>query len=159
MSNDAEIRRQILWLLNSENAHATFEAAIDGLPAGLRGVRPAELPHSVWELVEHLRIAQWDIVEFTLDPQHPSPAWPEGYWPPQAAPAGEEQWQHSVEQFRADLQRMAAIVSDPARNLLAPLDGKPGGPTVMREALLLSDHNAYHIGQIVLVRRLLHAWR
>jgi hypothetical protein len=134
-----------------------FDKAIAGLPPALRGARPPGVPHTPWRLLEHLRIAQWDILEFTRDPRHVSPPWPEGYWPASDAPPDDGAWDQSVAAFRTDLQAMQDLVGNPATDLFAPLPHGQG-QTALREALLVADHNAYHLGQMVVVRRLLGAW-
>jgi hypothetical protein len=148
----------VLKLLRGGNAHVAFEDALNELPAGLRGVKPANLPFSAWGLLDHLRIAQWDIVEFSINPKHVSPAWPDGYWPEGDAPPSDAAWKKSVQQFRRDLDRMQALVAHPRTDLYAPIP-HGDGQTILREALLVADHNAYHLGQLVLVRRLLGAWK
>ena len=151
------LRDQVVELLGSNHAHANFDAAVRDFPAALRGKKVSKAPHTAWQLLEHLRIAQWDIVEFSRNPKHVSPPWPEGYWPPTPAPPDEKAWDKSVRRFRADLKAMQKLVADPAIDLFAPL-AHGDGQTLLREALLLADHNAYHIGQLVLLRRLLGAW-
>jgi hypothetical protein len=123
----------------------------------LRGRKPRAAQHTAWQLLEHLRIAQWDILEFSRKPKHVSPAWPDGYWPATPAPPDEAAWDKSVRRFRADLKAMQKLVANPASDLFAPLP-HGDGQTLLREALLLADHNAYHVGQLVLLRRLLGAW-
>jgi len=145
-------------LLLGENAHLNFDKAVAGLPAKLRGTRPKGSPYSVWELVEHLRIAQHDILEFSRDPKHVSPSWPSGYWPKTAAPPSAAAWAKSIRGFRADLQAMAKLVASPATDLFAKIP-HGDGQTVLREALLAADHNSHHIGQLILLRRLLGAWK
>jgi hypothetical protein len=127
------------------------------LPAELRGRKPAGVPHTPWRLLEHMRIAQWDILEFSRNPRHVSPKFPDGYWPEGDAPPDEAAWDRSVAAFRADLKAMQELVADPATDLFAPL-AHGEGQTVLREALLVADHNAYHLGQMVVVRRALGAW-
>jgi hypothetical protein len=158
-SNDPRepLRAHLLELLGGGHAHLTFDKAIAGLPAGLRGVRPAGLPHSPWRLLEHLRLAQWDILRFTIDPAHVSPEFPAGYWPSGDAPPDADAWERSASAFRADLKAMMDLVADPSTDLFTPL-AHGQGQTVLREALLAADHNAYHLGQLVTVRRLLGAW-
>lgn len=153
---NAALRDHVVKLLEGGHAHATFEAAIKGLPASLRGRAPKALPYSPWQLLEHMRIAQWDILEFSRDREHQSPAWPDGYWPRQTKP-DESAWRKSVNQFRRDLKAMEALVADPATDLFARIPWGDG-QTVLREALLVADHNAYHLGELVVVRRLLDAW-
>ena len=157
MDKDKALREHLEYLLRGGGAHLDFEAAVADLPAELRGARPAGVPHSPWRLLEHLRIAQWDILEFSRNPRHVSPAFPEGYWPRGDAPPDADAWDRSVAAFRADLRAMQDLVADPATDLLAPLPHGQG-QTVLREALLVADHNAYHLGQLVVVRRLLGAW-
>lgn len=153
-SGDDVVRQHLLELLRGGSAHVDFEKAIGGLPAKLRGAKPAGQPHTAWRLLEHLRIAQRDILDFTRDARHPSPPWPEGYWPEGDAPPDAKAWDRSARQFRADLKAMQKLVADPATDLLAPIPHGQG-QTVAREAMLLADHNAYHIGQLAFLRRLL----
>jgi hypothetical protein len=153
----AALREHVLYLLRGGGAHLDFEKAVAGLPPELRGVRPAGVPHSPWRLLEHLRLAQWDILEFSRNPRHVSPPFPEGYWPQGDAPPDAAAWDRSADGFRADLRAMQALVADPASDLFTPF-AHGQGQTLLREALLVADHNAYHLGQLVMVRRLLGAW-
>jgi len=155
--NDAALREHVLNLLREGHAHATFEKAVKGLPVELQGKVPKGAEHSPWQLLEHLRIAQLDILEFSRDAKHQSPKWPEGYWPKEKAPADEKTWDKSVRAFKKDLKAMCALVEDPKTDLFAKIP-HGDGQTILREALLAADHNAYHVGQLVLVRRLLKAW-
>ena len=157
MNTDRTLRDHLLYLLRGEGAHLDFEAAIADLPAGLRGGKPAGLPHTPWRLLEHMRIAQWDILEFSRNPQHVSPKFPDGYWPKGDAPPEASAWDRSVAGFRADLRAMQELVANPATDLFAPIPHGQG-QTILREALLVADHNAYHLGQLVTIRRLLGAW-
>ncbi len=152
------LREHILYLLGGGGAHAGFEDAVKGLPAGLRGTVPHGAPHSAWELLEHMRLAQWDILEFTRNPKHVSPEWPAGYWPATPAPPRDTSWQQSLQQFRADLKAMEDLVRDPQTDLFAKIPHGEG-QTILREALLTADHNAYHLGELVFLRRLLGAWK
>ena len=146
-------------LLGGRGAHLDFEQAIAGLPENLHGARPAGVPHTPWRLLEHLRIAQWDILQFCRGPAHVSPVFPSGYWPTGDAPPDARAWVRSADAFRADLKAMQELVSDPATDLFAPIQHGEGRQTVLREAaLLVADHNAYHLGQLVVVRRALGAW-
>ncbi len=156
--HDRELREHLVKLLEGGNAHTTFDDAVAKLPPDSRGKKPRGLPYSPWMLLEHLRIAQWDILEFSRDREHKSPEWPGGYWPSTAAPANDAAWTKSVRQFRADLKAMQDLVSDPATDLHAQI-AWGDGQTILREALLVADHNAYHIGELVVVRRLLGAWK
>lgn len=158
MTNDKVLRNHLLVLLEGEEAHLNFEAAVKDLPAELRGKRPKGAAHSPWELLEHMRIAQWDILEFVRNANHVSPEFPSGYWPSTAAPPNEKAWEKSVNAFRADLKAMAKLVANESTDLLAPIP-HADGKTILREVLLVADHNAYHLGQLVLSRRLLGAWQ
>src|SRR5579871_4410497 len=158
MSHDASLRKQLVSLLTEANAHATFDDAVKDMPADLRGKTPKGAEHSPWQLLEHLRIAQWDILEFSRDAKHTSPEWPSGYWPASPEPPDDKAWDNSIRAFRKDLQAMCDLVSDPATDLYGKIP-HGDGQTILREALLVADHNAYHIGQLVLVRRLLGAWK
>lgn len=159
MSTDqvASLREHLLYLLQGGGAHVGFDKAIADLPAELRGKKAPNMPHTPWRLLEHMRIAQWDILEFTRNPGHVSPPWPKGYWPAGDAPADAGAWDRSVAAFQADLQAMQDLVADPKTDLFTPLP-HGDGQTPLREALLVADHNAYHLGQLVTVRRLLGAW-
>jgi hypothetical protein len=158
MSGEAALREHLVSLLTGSHAHVSFEDAIKGLPLALRGKRPKGSEHSPWEIVEHLRIAQWDILQFSLDAKHKSPEWPVGYWPGKAAPPDDKAWDRSVRAFRRDLKAMSNLIAEESTDLLAKIP-HGDGQTVLREALLTADHNAYHIGELVLVRRLLGAWK
>jgi hypothetical protein len=157
MKNDHGLREQVVFLLTGEGAHVGYETALKDIPFPLQGTRPPGIPHSPWELLEHLKIAQWDILEFTRDAKHVSPTFPEGYWPPNPAPPDPEAWGRSVRKFHDDLKAMATLVQDQSNDLLARIPHGEG-QTILREALVLADHNAYHLGQLVLVRQLLGAW-
>jgi hypothetical protein len=153
----ASLREQLLELLKGGSAHLTFDKAIADLPAKLRGAKPANIPHTPWRLLEHLRLAQHDILEFSRDPKHKSPKWPDGYWPDTDGPPDDAAWDRTVAAVRADLKAMQDLVADPESDLFTPFPhGK--GQTLLREALLVADHNAYHLGQLVIVRRALGAW-
>jgi hypothetical protein len=157
MNHDKALRKHLLFLLKEEGAHQGFDAVVKDLPAELRGKRPKGAAHSPWELLEHLRIAQWDIVEFTRDAKHVSPKFPDGYWPGDAAPPNGKAWDKSVAAFRTDLKVMTDMVADESVDLFAKI-AHGDGQTVLRQALLLADHNAYHLGEMVVLRRLLGAW-
>jgi hypothetical protein len=153
---DASLREQLLKLLTAEQAHAGFDAAIKNLPGELRGKRPAGADHSAWELLEHLRIAQEDILDFSLNPKYKALDWPSGYWPATAAPPDEKAWDKSVRAFRKALKTFCALIADPETDLYARIP-HGDGQTILREAMLIADHNAYHVGQLVLVKKMLTA--
>jgi hypothetical protein len=152
------LRKELDRLLAGKGAHADFDAAIADFPPKLRGVRPEGAAHSAWEVLEHLRIAQWDMLEFSRDPKHVSPAWPAGYWPKSSKPESGAAWGLTVKAIHRDLAAMRKLVSDPKSDLFTPF-AHGEGQTLLREALQMADHNAYHIGELVLLRRLLGAWK
>lgn len=151
------LRDQLSRLLDWEDAHAGLDAAVRDLPQDLRGRRPAGLPHSPWELLEHIRLTQRDILEFCVAPRYEERAWPEDYWPPAPAPPDAAAWEESVRACRADREALEALVRDASIDLFAAVPNGTG-QTFLREILLVADHNAYHVGQLVLVRRALGAW-
>ncbi|MGH9362726.1 MAG: DinB family protein [Thermoanaerobaculia bacterium] len=155
--NEQALRDHLLELLRGGSAHLTFDQALAGLPPEHRGRRPPGAAHSPWEVLEHLRICQWDILEFSRDPHHVSPATMEEHWPAGPEPPDAAAWKRSAAAFRADLAAMQALVADPASDLFTPF-AHGTGQTPLREALLVADHNAYHLGELVLLRRLLGAW-
>ena len=154
---DHSLRQHLLELLKGGGAHARFEEVVAGIPAKLRGQKPAGLPHSPWMLLEHLRLGQWDILEFSRNRKHVSPPWPLGYWPRSEAPRTPTAWNASIKKFRQDLKAMQDLVTNPKTDLHARIPWGEG-QTILREALLVADHNAYHLAQLVEVRRLLGAW-
>ena len=154
---EQSLRDHLQYLLRDGGAHLSFEAAITGIPEDRRGASADGVPHTPWRLLEHMRIAQWDILEFSRNPRHVSPPWPEGYWPESTQPPDETAWQRSIVAFRDDLQAMQDLVADPATDLFARIPHGEG-QTILREALLVADHNAYHLGQLVMLRRCLGIW-
>lgn len=154
MDHDGALREQLAQFLDWDKAHLPFDEAVKNFPADLRGVRPPGAPHSAWELLEHLRIALWDIVEFSRDARHKSPKWPSGYWPAATSPPGEAAWSKSVAAYRESLRALAGMAKDKGNDLFAPIPHGTG-QTLLREILLAAAHNAYHLGQLVLVRRML----
>ena len=148
------LRQHLVNLLSKAEAHVDLESSLKDFPRELRGKKPEGSPHSPWQLLEHIRIAQWDILEFSKDARHKSPKWPDDYWPETEAPPDDKAWDKSVKQVLADLKEMSNLVNDPKRDLFAPLP-HGDGQTLLREALLVADHNAYHLGQLVLIRRIL----
>lgn len=153
---DKILRKQLLIFLESSDAHLNFDDAVTGFAPAQRGIRPPGAAHTAWQLLEHLRICQWDILEFSRNPKHASPAWPDNYWPATDAPPSDDAWDQSIAAFRADLRAMTKLIADPRRDLFARVNHPDAEAkhTLLREALLLADHNAYHIGQLVLLLRL-----
>jgi uncharacterized damage-inducible protein DinB len=158
MAESEALRQHVLDLLRGRNAHTDFDTVVADFPSRLRGVKAPGAPYSAWQLLEHMRIAQWDILEFSRDAKHKSPQWPEGYWPKSEVPPNAAAWNNSLRSFRADWKAMAKLVADKKTDLFAKIPHGTG-QTILREALLLADHNAYHLGQMVLLRRLLGAWK
>ena len=154
MASPDPLRKHLLALLRMEGAHLTFDEAVKGFPIELRGAKPKGAPHTPWQLLEHLRIAQWDILDFSRNPAYQEMKWPDDYWPKTEAPPAAAAWDQGVEQFRRDLKSMEALVSDASVDLTARIPHGTG-QTVLREALLVADHNAYHLGQLVFVRKML----
>ena len=153
---DQALREHLLYLLRGGGAHIGFDEVLDDFPEELYNARGAGVDYTPWQLLEHMRIAQWDILEFSRNAAHVSPKWPEGYWPDRALHADAGQWRASVAAFRADLRAMEELVADPARDLYEPF-AHGTGQTLLREALLVADHNAYHLGALVTLRNALRA--
>jgi hypothetical protein len=151
------MREQLLALLRGGNAHMGFDQAVAGFPTKHFNSRPPNVPYSPWHLIEHMRIAQWDILEFVRDPDHVSPDWPEGYWPAPDERADAARWQKSISDFGADLKTIQDLVADPGTDLLSPIPHAEGY-TILREILLVADHNAYHIGELAILRQVIDAW-
>jgi len=154
---DQVLRQHLLYLLKDGGAHAKFEDVIKNFPSNQRGEKVQNSPHTAWMLLEHMRIAQWDILEFSRDPKHISPTFPDGYWPKTDAPPSDAAWTKSIQSFHKSLKEMEDLVSNPKTDLYAPLPWGDG-QTVLREAMLVADHNAYHLGQLVMLSRLLGSW-
>ena len=157
MAEDS-LRKHLVEVLRGHGAHADFDEAIRDLPVKLRGASAKNLPFTPWRLLEHMRIAQWDILEFSRNAKHVSPEWPKGYWPSSDAPKSGAAWKASVAAFRRDLGEMIELVQDPATDLFA-LIPHGTGQTILREAMLVVDHNSYHLGQMIMLRRLLGSWK
>jgi hypothetical protein len=156
----AELRRQLVALLQGGQAHVTFDDAVKGLPAELRGSVPPELPYSAWQLLEHLRIAQRDILNFSSPPTggYHAIQWPDDYWPKSQEPTGAHAWDHSVAEIHRDLKTFIALIENPSADLYKPFRWGDG-QNLLREALLIADHTAYHLGELIVLRRLLGAWQ
>ena len=148
-------RKELVSHLTEEQAHASFDAAVKDLPADLQGARPNDLPHSAWQLIEHLRIAQWDIIEYALNPKHKSPDFPDGYWPKSPEPPDAKAWGKSIAAFRADRKKLVAALQK--TDVLAPIP-HANNHSLASKTILLLDHNGYHLGQLILLRRLLNIW-
>ncbi len=147
---------ELTKLLLGGSAHASFHDAIKGLKPSLRGVKPDGMPYSIWQLVEHIRIAQWDMLQFSKDANHQSPKWPDDYWPKENAPEHEDAWKGSIKQIDSDLDEFIELLEH--SNIYQVLE-HGDGQTILREALQLADHNSYHIGEIIALRRVLGDWK
>ena len=156
-NSDKALREHLVYLLKGGGAHVHFMDAVEGFPEAKRGTFIAGLPHTGWQLLEHSRIAQWDILEFSRNAKYVSPGFPEGYWPKTPGPPDTSAWDKSVEAFRRDLEEIVSLVKNPKTDLCAKIP-HGDGQTILREALLLADHNAYHLGQLVDLRRALGEW-
>jgi uncharacterized damage-inducible protein DinB len=156
-TSDTAFRTQLAAILSWKDAHVDLHTAIDGIPPELRGRRPAGAPHSAWELLEHLRIAQHDILDFCINADYEEMKWPDDYWPAAPEPASDQAWQESVRGYREDLRALEQLAMDTSVDLSARIP-HGGGQTYLRELLLVADHAAYHVGQLILVRRLLGNW-
>jgi hypothetical protein len=152
-----DLREQVVYLLKGGGAHIHFTEALDEFPPANYGTFADALPHTGWQLLEHVRLAQRDILEFSRNPKHVSPNFPEGYWPKTPIPPNDKAWAESVAAFQRDLQDMVRLVQNPRTDLFAKIPHGQG-QTILREALLLADHNAYHLGQLVDLRRALGSW-
>jgi len=154
---DGALGNHLRKLLGWRDAHANFDTAVEGLDPSLQGVRPRGLPHSPWELLEHLRISQADILEFCRSAKYQEKSWPEDYWPDSPTPPDPGAWDRAVGEYRADREALQSLASDDGVDLFAEIPWGEG-QTYLRELLLVADHTAYHVGQLVLVRRALDAW-
>jgi hypothetical protein len=152
-----EIRHWLVWLLGGGEAHVKFENAIKDFSPGLRGKKPRDIPYSAWQLLEHMRIAQADILDFCVNPDYKEREWPAAFWPKQPRPPDESAWDKCVHDFRADLRRVQELVEDPKTDLFGKIPWGTG-QTMLRQALLVADHNSYHLGELVLLRRVLGVW-
>jgi hypothetical protein len=151
-SFDQSLRDHLLYLLKGGGAHVSFDATMGDWPVQLAGAKVANFPHTAWMLIEHMRLAQWDILEFSRNSMHVSPKWPEGYWPASEMPPDEKAWTASIAAFKKDLRKMERLVADRKVDLYARIPWGDG-QTVLREALLVADHNSYHLGQLVMLRK------
>ena len=151
------LKKHLIKLLDAEGAHINFDQAVKDFPPKLRGQKPAGAPHTAWQLLEHMRIAQWDILEFSRDAGHVSPKWPEGYWPESEAPPNEKAWQQSIQQFHDDLEEMKDLLKKTGEEALYKRIPHGDGQTLLREILILADHNSYHLGQIMYLRKTLES--
>ena len=157
MTNDEVVRQQLINLLRGGNAHLNFERAVSQFPIDYINRKASPISYSPWELVEHMRICQWDILEFIRSPEYKSPSWPKGYWPAKGESADENKWNKTLGNFRADLSSVENLLGDSSTNLYQPIPHSPEY-NIFREILLIADHNAYHLGELVVLRKALSIW-
>jgi hypothetical protein len=157
MNHEKDLRDRLLYVLKGKGAHLDFDKAISDFSPNYHGKKYPALPYTAWQLLEHMRIAQWDILEFSRNKRHVSPKWPEEYWPNSESPTDDKSWDKSVTTFKRELKEMQDLVTNPETDLYAKIP-QGNGQTILREALLLADHNAYHLGQLVMLRKILSAW-
>jgi hypothetical protein len=158
VSTDQALRAQLSKILGWEDAHVGFDAAVAGLAPAMRGAVAKGFPHSPWQLLEHIRRAQLDILDFCRNPSYKELSWPADYWPPSAGPPSDKAWEDSVAGVVRDRAALAALAEDASVDLFARIPHGTG-QTYLRELLLVADHNAYHVGQLVAVRQALGAWK
>lgn len=149
--------KNLIELIEKGNAHASLDDALKEIPFAQLSEKPAKLPYSIWQLTEHIRIAQWDLLEFSRNSKHLSPKWPDGYWPKEAAPESEKVWQKCLKQIYADRKSFIELIKNAGDNLYKPFE-YGSGQSILKEALVLADHNSYHTGEILIIRRLLNIW-
>lgn len=157
MEHDTALRRQLAKILDWEDAHVSFDSAVKDIPPALRGLTAPGLAHSPWQLLEHLRLTQWDILDFSVNAGYVEPASMDEYWPPSAEPPSEEAWEESVAAVKHDREQLRRLALDPDVDLYAKIP-HGSGQTILRELLLVADHTAYHVGQLVDARRALGIW-
>lgn len=156
IKEESILRKQLVTGITGRESHIDFASAVKDFPADLRGVKPAGAPHSAWQLLEHMRIAQHDILEFSRDPNHQSPDWPEGYWPKTEAPPDARAWDASVKAFEHDARELETLISDAQQDLFKPF-AHGTGQNLLRQALLVAMHNSYHLGQLMFLKKQLRA--
>jgi hypothetical protein len=153
--NESKMLRQLLVdAMSGHHAHIDFESALEDFPASIRGLKPAGGPHTPWQLLEHIRIAQWDILEFSRNPKHKSPKWPSGYWPKTEAPPNAEAWDESIKAFLKDAKELNTLIRDTHHDLFKRFEHGTG-QTLAREAIVLANHTSYHLGQLVYLKKAL----
>ncbi len=157
-AHNKDIVDNLIHLIEKGNAHASLDNALQDMPYSVLGKRPENLPYSIWQLAEHIRIAQWDILEFSKSAKHVSPKWPDGYWPKEAEPSSDAAWRKCVDAIKADRQEFIDLIKNAGDDLYKPFE-HGDGQSLLKEALVLADHNSYHTGEIIIIRRLLKAWK
>lgn len=156
-SENAVIIDNLIDLLNKGNAHVSLDEALENIPLKLLGKKAPDLPYSLWQIAEHIRIAQADILNFSKDSHYESPKWPDEYWPKEAEPTSDEEWKKCVKEIKRDRENFIALLKNSTGNLFVPFE-YGNGQTLLREALVLADHNSYHTGEIIILRRILDNW-
>ena len=159
MDSDQQLRQQLVALLHNRQAHMTFDDAVKDFPLDHINTYPPDVPYTFWHLVDHLRFTQWDILDYIRNPNYQYTRWPEGYWPDSKAQADVAMWQQTLNSFQRDLQTIVDIVRDPATDLYAPIPHGEQGHNILREVLVVASHNAYHIGELAILRQVMGLWR
>jgi hypothetical protein len=154
----AMLVKNLVDLIEKGNAHISLDKALENIPFSLLGERPGNLPYGIWQITEHIRIAQWDILEFSRSSKHVSPKWPDGYWPKETAPKSGDAWKKCIQQIQSDRASFTELIKNAGDNLYKPFE-YGNGQSLLKEALVLADHNSYHAGEIIVIRRLLNAWK
>lgn len=149
---------ELIKLIETGNAHVSLDETVSEIPTDLRTVIPENLPYSIWQLLEHIRITQWDIVEFCISPNHKSPKWPDEYWPEKTDSVDDKKWEETLAQIKSDRKRFFDLLNNEDTNLYSPLP-HGDGQNIFREALLIADHTSYHLGEVLVLRRLLKCWK
>ena len=157
-SNHDKLIQNLTNLLEQGNAHVSLDDALKNIPFDLLGQRPENLPYSIWQIAEHIRIAQWDIMEFSRNEHHISPKWPDGYWPSETKPASKADWEKCIAAIKSDRASFIKLLKDAGENIYTPFD-YGDGQTLLKESMVLADHNSYHTGEIIILRRLLNDWK
>jgi hypothetical protein len=157
MTSEQVLREQLIQMLRSKNAHMSLESAVADFPMEAINTRAPNVPYTPWHLLEHIRIAQWDILEFVRDPKHVSPPWPKGYWPDQNVIADPSDWEKTLQSYRSDLDALEELARDPKTDLFTPIP-HGDGQNILREILTVSDHNAYHTGEFAILRQVMGTW-
>lgn len=158
MSNDQEVRNQLVNLLLKRQAHMLFEDAIANFPSGHINTHPPHVTYSFWHLLEHIRICQWDILDYIRNPEYKTLNFPDDLWPASNVETDMDGWEQTIQQFYADRQALVDIVNDPGSDLYAPIPHGWDGHNILREILVVADHNAYHIGEFAILRQLMELW-
>ena len=159
MVQEQQLKKHLSTLVSGKGAHADFDTAVKGISSDHYGAEVKGLPYTLWQIVEHMRLSQNDILDYMRNPDYKERSWPEGYWPKEGKPPKKDSWDQSVKSIKKDLREVKTIIENPKTDLFAQVPHGEKGHTILREVLLIADHNAYHVGQIIVIRRLLGDWK